>query len=118
MVGVADRAATRPAAEWLRAAGYAHRDDPDSDNTDLHVFALRRADGRRLAHAHVVVHGGTWWHEHVAFRDLLRDDADLRRRYEEHKRALAGRHQGVREAYTDGKTGFVTASLHERRAGR
>jgi GrpB-like predicted nucleotidyltransferase (UPF0157 family)/pimeloyl-ACP methyl ester carboxylesterase len=111
MVGVADPAATRPAAERLRAAGYAHRDDPDSDDTDLHVLALRRADGRRLAHAHVVVHGDTWWHEHLAFRDLLRDDPDLRRRYEQHKRTLAARHRGDREAYTYAKTGFVTAAL-------
>jgi len=118
MVGVTDAAATRPAAERLRAAGYAHRDHPDGDNTEAHVFALRRADGRRLAHAHVVVHSDTWWNEHLAFRDLLRDDPELRRRYEEHKRALTGRHHGDREAYTDAKTGFVTAALHAGRADR
>ena len=115
MVGVADRGATRPVAERLRAAGYARR---AGDETDEHRFALRRADGRRLAHAHVVVHGGGWWHDHIAFRDMLRVDADLRRRYGEHKRALADRHRGDREAYTDAKGGFVAAALHGRRTRR
>ena len=111
MVGVPDLTTVRPAAERLRAAGYAHRDDPDSDNTDRHVFAVRRADGQRLAHAHVVVHADTWWREHLAFRDLLRSDPDLRRRYEAHKRELARRHHDDRAAYTDAKAGFVAAAL-------
>lgn len=115
MVGVADRDATRPVAERLRAAGYAHRPGGDGDE---HRFALRRADGRRLAHAHVVVHGRRWWRDRIAFRDLLRADADLRRRYGEHKRAQADRHREDREAYTDAKAGFVATALHERRTRR
>ena len=118
MVGVADARTVRPTAERLRVAGYATEDRAAGDEPTEHAFALRRADGRRVAHAHVVVRGGIWWDEHLAFRDLLRADADLRRRYDEHKRALVIRHHGDREAYTDAKGSFVTAALHDRRTHR
>lgn len=111
MVGVNAAAAIRPTADRLRALGYGYRDDPGSDNDETHMFLLRRADGRRLVHAHVVEHGSRWWHDHVAFRDLLRDDADRRRRYQTLKRTLADRLRDDREAYTEAKTAFVTAAL-------
>lgn len=113
MVGVDDPTAVPAAAERLRAAGYSHRAGGDGTDGDEHVFALRRADGRRLAHAHVVVHGGRWWREHLAFRDLLRADPDLRAQYEAHKRTLAAQHADDREAYTEAKTGFVRAALRD-----
>lgn len=108
-VGVADDAAIDTAAERLRAAGYA-----PSDRADGHRLALRRADGHRLAHAHVVAHEGRWWRDHVAFRDLLRVDVDLRDAYRAHKRALIDRHHGDREALTRGKAAFVTSALARR----
>ena len=106
-VGVADDAAVDAAAGRLRAAGYA----PSPQRDDGHRLAVRRADGRRLAHAHVVVHDGRSWRDHVAFRDLLRADADLRDAYRAHKRDLATRHRGDREAYTAAKADFVTTAL-------
>lgn len=106
-VGVADEAAIDPAAEGLRAAGYA----PSPDRDDGHRFALRRGDGRRLAHAHVVVHDGQWWRDHVAFRDRLRTDDGLRDAYRARKRELAARHHADREVYTDAKADFVRAAL-------
>jgi GrpB-like predicted nucleotidyltransferase (UPF0157 family)/pimeloyl-ACP methyl ester carboxylesterase len=113
MIGVASSTLTRSTARRLCAAGYAYREDPGTDNTDEHVFLLRRADGRRLIHAHVVVREGRWWREHLLFRDLLREDARLRIRYGEHKRMLAVRHAGDREAYTEAKTAFVTTALRD-----
>lgn len=117
MVGMADAGTMGRAADRLRSIGYSRRHDAGSDDGG-HLFALRRADGRRLAHAHIVVHGGTWWRDHIAFRDLLRADPDLRRRYEQHKRTLAERHHDDREAYTSAKGGFVTSALHDGRTDR
>lgn len=110
MIGVDGPADIAAAAERLRAAGYAPA-PPDPDEGPGHRFALRRGDGRRLAHAHVVVRGGRWWRDHLAFRDALRADPSLRTRYADLKRTLAGRHAGDREAYTAAKTAFVTAIL-------
>jgi GrpB-like predicted nucleotidyltransferase (UPF0157 family)/pimeloyl-ACP methyl ester carboxylesterase len=113
-VGVADSAAIDAAAGRLRAAGYA----PSPDREVGHRFALRRGDGRRLAHAHVVVHDGPWWRDHVGFRDLLRADVRLRDAYAAHKRELAARHAGDREAYTDAKARFVATARTGPAGGR
>lgn len=109
MVGVADPASCRAVAERMRALGYSVYDDPADDQQ--HRFLLRRADGRRLVHAHVVVHGGRWWREHLAFRDVLRADEALRDRYRALKRRLAGRLGADREAYTEAKSAFVIAAV-------
>lgn len=113
MVGVDTADRVRLTADRLRTLGYSYRDDPGSDNDDTHMFLLRRADGRRLVHTHVVVHGSPWWRDHIAFRDALRGNADLRRRYRELKQALAARHRGDRETFTEAKTAFVTAALRQ-----
>jgi GrpB-like predicted nucleotidyltransferase (UPF0157 family) len=51
---------------------------------------------------------------YLRFRDCLRADPELARRYEALKRELAGRHHADREAYTEGKSEFV--ARHERPA--
>jgi GrpB-like predicted nucleotidyltransferase (UPF0157 family) len=51
----------------------------------------------------------------VGFRDHLRAHPETAAEYAALKHALAARHANDREAYTDGKAGFITAVL--RRAG-
>jgi GrpB-like predicted nucleotidyltransferase (UPF0157 family) len=111
VVAVDAASSIRPAADDLRALGYSYRDDPGSVNDDRHMFLLRRADGRRLVHAHVVVRGSRWWRDHIAFRDLLRAEPRQRADYRALKRRLADRHAGDREAYTAAKSAFVTSAL-------
>lgn len=118
MIGVDGSAATHDVGQRLRAAGYAVRHDPDSAHDDGHQFGVRRADGRRLVHAHVVAHDGRWWRDHIAFRDRLRADADLRTRYTRLKEQLALEHHRDRDAYADAKTDFVTAALRTGRVPR
>jgi GrpB-like predicted nucleotidyltransferase (UPF0157 family)/pimeloyl-ACP methyl ester carboxylesterase len=118
MVGVDGSASTLAVGRRLRAAGYAVRDDPASANDGVHVFGVRGVDGRRLAHAHVVTHGDRWWRDHIAFRDRLRADADLRARYTQLKERLAMEHRRDRDAYTDAKTEFVTTALADERTPR
>jgi GrpB-like predicted nucleotidyltransferase (UPF0157 family) len=47
------------------------------------------------------------WRARLAFRDRLRSDPEAAARYVELKRELAARFPDDREAYTDGKAGFV-----------
>ena len=47
----------------------------------------------------------------LAFRDLLRSDRTLARRYERLKEELAARYPTDRDAYTEGKTAFVATAL-------
>ncbi|HWL73509.1 MAG TPA: GrpB family protein, partial [Burkholderiaceae bacterium] len=48
---------------------------------------------------------------YIKFRNSLRDDAWLAARYAEVKRRLAARFSFDRDAYTNGKTGFIEAVL-------
>ncbi|HZA96351.1 MAG TPA: GrpB family protein, partial [Burkholderiaceae bacterium] len=54
---------------------------------------------------------GVYWKRYMKFRNSLRDDAWLAARYAEVKRRLAARHAFDRDAYTNGKTGFIEAVL-------
>ena len=70
-------------------------------------WLMRWRDGRRTHHLHIVVRGGTPWHDRLAFRDALRRDPMLANRYAKLKTELAVRHQADREAYTEAKAVFV-----------
>ncbi|MCU0768500.1 MAG: GrpB family protein [Burkholderiaceae bacterium] len=74
-------------------------------------FFKRVVRGVRTHHVHVVQLDGTYWKRYLKFRDRLRADAWLAARYAELKRRLAARFRFDRDAYTNGKTGFVEAVL-------
>lgn len=60
---------------------------------------------------HVTIAGNEQWNSLIAFRDRLRADQELARRYERLKRRLAEKYGGDIDAYTFGKTAFVDAVL-------
>ncbi|MBS1134527.1 MAG: hypothetical protein H6R02_1668 [Burkholderiaceae bacterium] len=74
-------------------------------------FFKRVVRGIRTHHVHVVEVNGLYWKRYLKFRDSLRCDAWLSKRYAELKRRLAARFRFDRDAYTNGKTGFVEAVL-------
>ena len=65
----------------------------------------------RVAHLHVVDHGGRQWTNYLAFRDLLRADPEARRRYGADKVRAADDHQADRPSYQAAKGGFVDGVL-------
>lgn len=70
-------------------------------------WLMRWKNGHRTHHLHIVVHDGGPWHDRLAFRDALRDDPALARRYADLKTELATLHRNDREAYTEAKAVFV-----------
>ena len=64
----------------LEAAGWIYRGDAGDHGG--HVFAREVRPWHRVAHLHVVDHGGTQWRDHVVLRDLLRRSSDARDKYE------------------------------------
>ncbi len=80
----------------LLALGYVHH--PDDDD---HEFF-----DRRPYHVHVCAAGGDWARRHLAFRDLLRQDAAARDAYQAEKLRLAAEHDDVL-AYTEAKTPII-----------
>lgn len=66
---------------------------------------------RRVAHLHLIPAGHPRWAEQIAFRDALREDRQLARRYEDLKRQLSAQHAADREAYSAAKASFVAEVL-------
>lgn len=86
---------------------------PELDQRPWRRFFVKPdpAARHRVAHLHVFQAGQPRWHEQLRFRDALRADEDLARRYAALKRDLATRCAHDREAYTSGKSEFVAAVL-------
>lgn len=97
----------------LESAGWVYRGDARDEGG--HVFVLDSRPGERVAHLHLVTHNGEQWNRYLAFRDLLRSDADARLDYENAKVALASQVVGdnARREYTVGKTAIVHALLRQ-----
>ncbi len=110
LVGVQSLAAFESQAERLAVFGYQYIPDYERALPDRRFFK-RVLNGVRTHHVHVVEKDGVYWKRYMKFRNSLRDDAWLASRYAEVKRRLAARYSFDRDAYTNGKTGFIEAVL-------
>jgi GrpB-like predicted nucleotidyltransferase (UPF0157 family) len=95
----------------VRDAGYLHRGEQGIPGREF----FRRGDPRQY-HLHLTRFRGTFWADHLAFRDLLRREADVAGAYDALKHVLAEKYPRNREAYIDGKTEFVQEMLRHARA--
>ena len=102
-------------AEALGGNGW-HLVPPELDDRPWRRFLVQATGDVRVAHLHLLLAGSERWVQQLAFRDALRDEADLRQRYEALKRRLAVEHAEDREAYTEGKAAFVRAVVARRPA--
>jgi GrpB-like predicted nucleotidyltransferase (UPF0157 family) len=100
------------ADEPLTAEGW-HYVPPELDGRPWRRFFVKPdASGQhRVAHLHVIQAGHPRWAEQLTFRDALRRDAGLARRYGDLKRRLAAAHADDREAYSDAKASFIADAL-------
>lgn len=110
LVGVPSLTAFESQSERLAIFGYQYIPEYERALPDRRFFK-RVVNGVRTHHVHVVEQHGLYWKRYLKFRDSLRDDAWLASRYAELKRRLAVRHCFDRDAYTNGKTGFIEAVL-------
>ena len=94
----------------LVTAGYLHRGEQGIPGREF----FRRGEPRAY-HVHLALRGGSFWHEHLAFRDALRADAGVREAYARLKQDLSARYPHDREAYIEAKGPFVRDVL--RRVG-
>ena len=104
-------AALQPIARYagpLHALSYTHVPHPDDA---FAPFFHRPAGWPHTHHVHVVQHGGGEERRTLAFRDYLRDHADVAREYERLKRRLAGDLGAAQspETYAEAKTDFIEA---------
>lgn len=99
-----------PYREALERLGYHYRPDKDLGHR---FFKLDSAAGRRLANVHVCVAGSGWESDHLGFRDSLREDALVARRYEEVKQVLARQFDDANE-FAQAKSAFIQNILAQR----
>jgi GrpB-like predicted nucleotidyltransferase (UPF0157 family) len=110
LVGVGSLAAFESQSKRLAVFGYQYIPEYERALPDRRFFK-RVVNGVRTHHVHVVEKNGVYWKRYIKFRNCLRDDAWLASRYAEVKRRLAARYSFDRDAYTNGKTGFIEAVL-------
>jgi len=79
--------------------------------------AFRSAPGSPRHHLYVCAAGAAPLQAHLTLRDVLRGDPKLAAEYAALKRELAERFRDDRDAYTEGKSAFITAVLLRERAG-
>lgn len=103
-----------PAVAAILAGRGWHLVPPELDARPWRRFLVQAAGGVRVAHLHLMTAGSTRWTEQLAFRDALRADPELRRRYTALKRELAVEYADDREAYTAAKGEFIRAGLSPR----
>jgi GrpB-like predicted nucleotidyltransferase (UPF0157 family) len=89
----------------LTEIGYIYRGDIRGDGD--HLFVKESERGIRTVHVHVVETSSTQWKNYLLFREILRNDPDVRKRYADFKLELAKQFPNDRESYTSAKDEFI-----------
>jgi GrpB-like predicted nucleotidyltransferase (UPF0157 family) len=106
MAGVRDLDSARAAIPVLASHGYSHAQHRPATLW----FHKGRSEGEPEQHLHLTEPGSSLWRERLAFRDALRADPLVARRYQELKERLAA-DSGDITAYTAGKREFIVQVL-------
>jgi GrpB-like predicted nucleotidyltransferase (UPF0157 family) len=114
MLGASAIAVVEARIAQLTASGYRYVPELEKSSPERRYFV--KPDGQPGSfHLHAVVTSSSYWREHLAFRDALRDNAALAEEYWKLKRRLAARHPNDRTAYTDAKSAFVRSVVEKAR---
>ena len=95
----------------LCALGYLDRGDGGIDGECL--FVKESAPEVRTHHLHIVRRDSPLWSNYLRFRDVLRTDDMLRRKYAALKRASQEQFSQDRKAYTASKHAFIQDTLRQ-----
>jgi GrpB-like predicted nucleotidyltransferase (UPF0157 family) len=107
MVGVRSLPESEPAKDALCEAGYQYSDY----RRDIMHWFCKPSFAMRTHHIHLVPYESQLWRDRLRFRDLLRADSALGAAYAALKLDLAKRFEFDREAYTEGKSPFISRVL-------
>jgi GrpB-like predicted nucleotidyltransferase (UPF0157 family) len=108
---VSSLAQARAAVPVLEDAGWLFW--PDDPCSHYRLWLLRPRPEARTHHLHVIEAEDPHARALLAFRDMLRADAALRREYASLKERLAEQHPDSRNAYTNAKAAFVEHALRQ-----
>lgn len=106
MLGAPSLADIEERVSLIEQLGYEHLPQMRELMPDNRFFA-KPANLPRRFHLHCVEYGGDFWRDHIAFRDLLREDATLAADYLALKSRLATEFKLEPKRYTDAKGPFI-----------
>lgn len=107
MAPVSSLAEVEPAIEALSALSYCYF----PYRADVMHWFCKPSPAHRTHHLHLVPRGSVLWVQRIAFRDALRNSAELAAEYEALKQRLAHESAQDREAYTEAKSPFIHSVL-------
>ncbi len=110
LAGYRDSTLRQACISSISAAGYLYRGEQGIPGRDF----FRRGDPRAY-HLHLAEVNSPFWHEHLAFRDLLRSDPAVQVAYGSLKQQLALQYPLDRGAYIEAKGPFVQEALRRAR---
>jgi GrpB-like predicted nucleotidyltransferase (UPF0157 family) len=107
---VTTHAAIPELVEKLAGVGYIYRGD--RADAGGHLFVWGPEPDVRAVHLHVVEVKDPQWRNYIRFRDTLRENPILRKRYGELKKKLKSTYPDDRESYTKSKHEFIQRVLN------
>ena len=110
-IEISDKASGERAIAPLENIGYIYR----GENGIAGRFYFVKGAPRRTHHLHMLLSGSDELRDHLAFRDYLRRNPSAAAAYDRLKKELAQKFGNDRDAYLDGKAGFVEKILKNAR---
>lgn len=95
----------------LTSLGYIDRGD--QGNEGGYLLVKESEPDVRFIHMHIVSKDDTQWHHYIRFRDILRQNQDIREQYADLKKRLAKQFPNNRGDYTSGKAHFIQTVLQQ-----
>lgn len=96
----------------MERLGYEYKVDRDSSGQ---YFFAKGKPSSRTHYVHMVEWNSDNWKNYLLFRDYLRVNKEVARKYAKLKRELVQKFQGSREFYTPGKAEFIESVLRSAR---
>ena len=103
MVGVETLEASKPAISILATLGYCH----SPYKADVMHWFCKPSPQYRTHHLHLIPYQSDLWKDRIKFRDILRRDKNIAKKYEVLKLNLAEKYKADRDRYTKEKWPFV-----------
>jgi GrpB-like predicted nucleotidyltransferase (UPF0157 family) len=110
LIGAAALTEIEAKISLLSEHGYEYVSKYEKEIPERSYFVTSPADSLRV-HIHAVELGSRLWREHLAFRDALRSDVNLRTQYQSLKLQLAEQFVNNKSAYSAAKNPFIESVL-------
>ena len=92
--------------EPIKNLGYTHIKEYEIETPNRRFFFFEKSK-KRIAHVHLVKKNSRWFKRHIAFRNELRSNEIIRKKYQSLKYSLSKKEWKDGNEYADAKTTFI-----------